>query len=862
MKNILIIGILFLTIGAGCTRKAEEKPLEDAGVIFGPVNNDTKLNLRYVPTATLQESLVLNQEITTPRYFRIIDDLNEISKIDKNSSLAGLSQNLYTAFYNKNSNFTQTQFPKSIYVAAGIGEGEEEIQKQMAVISRQLKDAVNAFTVLLDGSVQEFPWPNKVDQFSDVTETLDHYMDWLVRKIPALNISPELSRTAAAAIKDNYRQLRPTLIKATTGLENADHFGEGLQALADALNELKINLKDSDAAMLKKALAISKLIRNAESSQDVLTLVIEVWRLVPAESRERVFKAEAPDLYDFLDGKSETSLNCLEASTCLDPVLAVARRVFVLPKIEETGVQKIRDQIDQAALNYLQKTAKNTVIEFFPQMPGFVKNQMLTEVKKYQSLIAKIQEDMPGFVNSNVQNWAKDNLAEAIPGIEVGKVNVALQDRANISVTATDDTIDAETKSLKTGAETIGLSLSLAQEFLPEDQGKLRAALVGPLLKLFAISGFRQVGGRTFPGFNFAFDGDHSELFNARNLMTGKTTFAVPDAFMAKGNFLMNRSKAKASASVAAQAELLRGLSRQIRFHRDWERNSFDSALGGIQVEDLVTQVPKGAIDFSVFPKDFIFAITLGSAGGILQNIIRDLSPGFLVLSDTEILWGNQYKEISEGKVSTVAGLVDIVGGARGDIVHTADIARYILALNEFMLATDGIEQTHSSPLTTPGEDGKSVLDQIVEARGYLKLFQMGLSNFLVHVAQDKDGGMNSAYRLVNGHLEKIPGPKLLEDQALTIRALMASASTLNLRVYNWAVLDTYFFMNRRMWNQDQQFYGTQLSEDGKVFGKARLPEISNTLKALKDVAPILDFGAKRQLERVSNPWIRALENL
>src|SRR5690606_338939 len=114
-----------------------------------------------------------------------------------------------------------------------------------------------------------------------------------------------------------------------------------------------------------------------------------------------------------------------------------------------------------------------------------------------------------------------------------------------------------------TGAETLGASLAVAHTFLPEEKSQLvRARLLEPLLKLLAITGFRQAGGSIFPSLLFPLDGKRDEVFNIKDLLKGKTSFAVPDTVkVPSGGMIMKRKGQTADASAEAQAELLRGIS-------------------------------------------------------------------------------------------------------------------------------------------------------------------------------------------------------------------------------------------------------------------------------------------------------------
>ena len=218
-----------------------------------------------------------------------------------------------------------------------------------------------------------------------------------------------------------------------------------------------------------------------------------------------------------------------------------------------------------------------------------------------------------------------------------------------------------------------------------------------------------------------------------------------------------------------------------MRLARDWEHNELDEALGTFNAAELLPEVPAGVVSFPMFPKSLIFAVTVGNGGALLQNVIRKLSPAFLLMRQGEIFWGDRYQEIATGNVSTVAGMVPIIDGQRAGFVRTGDVARYILALDEFLAASEGVENTKAPPLLEKDAEGVTVLEKLLDARKKLRLFQMALTNYLVYVSQRKDGTQASVHTLP-ALLAPTTEPLRLEDQALAIRALLASARSLDPR--------------------------------------------------------------------------------
>lgn len=843
-------GALFLALFS-CTRQAEKTPLKDADqLVIGPSEKDTPLVFTIRPIEDLKKQMTWKGEVSSADYFRAIESLRDISNVERNERILDLSRKLYESFYSLNSTHGITTFADSIYLDMALGEAEPEIRKQLNILDKQITEGTKSISGLIDNSKKSFEWPAKLDSFNAGLDVLDTYANNLMKGLTQIGLTPTLEKAAISAIGGEYKNLRPSIEKMAKSLDSAENFQDALDALENATNELKIPLGKEEADLLQKGNDLAKELAQMESSQDALTLIINVWRMVPPEDREAAFKERSPDIYEFLNGKSKSDLKCLAAKICANPVMELARRVAILPKISAYGVHRIQNEIDSAALSYLKQSILTEATKFLPSLPDFVKKEMQNEVAKVKKLFALIQKDMPGFVRKRAAKWQKENLRSNITGLEIAGFSLDFSGRENISITTPKDL--NSTKS--SGAEVIGMSLFLAQAFLPENENKLRAAMLSPVLKMIAMGGFRQVGGEPYPSLNLPFQGKRDHYFTLKNLLKENITYAVPDSFMAKNNFLMERKNVKANASVVAQAELLRGVSKQIHFFRDWEKNIFDDQLATTQIEDMISEVPKGAINFSLFPKEYIYTLAVGNAGAILQNVIQGLSPAFLLLPGDELLWGDHYKEISDNKFSTIAGLVNLENGLRSKTVKTDEVARYILALDEFLEACEGIENTKSPILQEKNAEGITVVEQLTDARRYLKLFMLGLTNYLVHVSKKDDGGVPT-FAKIDKKLEVLDGPHNLTTQALAIRAMLATAKRLNMPIYHWSALNTYYFMNKNMWNKETQFYRT---EGGKP---ATFSEILLTIQALQDIQPIMEPRGRFQVQRAIRPWITAIED-
>lgn len=845
------MAIVFLVIStSSCSRKVENKPLVDAQLVIGPVKKDTKLKLIAKSPRELKGSITLSGTIPTQEFFRLIENLDEIAKFEKNQKLHDWSAELLNSFYESPSNINKVSLTDSLFIDALVGEGAPKAEKELKSIDRDLREGTAKLAALLEGSQTKFPFPKRWNSLYEGVELADNYVHWIGNEIPKLDLSPGMSRSAIVAIRDEYSKYRPSLVDLVNGLNNAKTLKAAVAAVVQLLDKLHFKLPPEKSAQFQAGQEIGDLLEQMDSSQKALTVIVKVWKMVPPEHRKEVF-AQAPSIYDLLQDKSEASLNCLERGFCglTNPILEIARTVAILPKISEYGVDKIGAQINEASVTYLQTSILHEAPVVLHDAPLFIRDKLKNEAGKYAILVAEIQKDIPKFIRTKVASWSRQNLDKEIYAIEAGDVKLKIEKDGKFSVSPNLKRV----QDFDTSAQALGTSMSVRSRFIDgSDTPTNRAKMLGPILKLFAMGGYTQPSGSPFPTMLVPTGKNRKKAFELKRLLSDTTPFYVPNSIVLHPGFAFERDAVKLDSSVASQAELLRGISNQMNLLRDWEKGDFDTALGNIPIEDVAKEIPAGVIGMGLFPKDILYALGLGNAGAILQNVILENSPAFLLLSKDELLWGNDYKKIGEGKVSTIAGLVDIVDGKRTSVVRTKDIARFILALDAFLQASDGIENSRSGPLLEKNSDGVTVLEQISDARKYLRLFILGLTNFLVDVAKDKEeGGFYSEFDLSNG-LTRTSDQKDLLTQALAIRAILASSKQLDLEIFHWTALDGYYFLNKNMWDANLQFYkrtNNVSSDNPSIF------EIAEMLRAGNELSEVMNVESRNQWSRISGPW-------
>ena len=215
-------------------------------------------------------------------------------------------------------------------------------------------------------------------------------------------------------------------------------------------------------------------------------------------------------------------------------------------------------------------------------------------------------------------------------------------------------------------------------------------------------------------------------------------------------------------------------------------------------------------------------------------------------------MWANERAEAG-AQPATLAGIVDIVKGQRSQTIKAVDAARFLLAIADFIEATEGIENTKAAPLIKPGADGQTPVEMIFQARNQLGMLIVGLGNFISHELQSADGGIRSTYKR-ESLSTNASEPRTAGDQATCILALLTAGESIDKQIYDWSALDAYAFMNRKLFNHATGFYST--SEASKELPSA--DDIANILLAGEKLKSRMTDKSRAQWNRIATPWMKA----
>jgi hypothetical protein len=474
---------------------------------------------------------------------------------------------------------------------------------------------------------------------------------------------------------------------------------------------------------------------------------------------------------------------------------------------------------------------------------------------------------------------------QTLNGVENSRVQLFVSNKEKFQTRAIKDS------HFQTGAETLGLALTTSALRIPEmkeyenidpKDPRTYKVIFPQVNKMLAMIGFKDIYHKLVPSLHRLFYGNHPELdvfrydCNDEKLKTqeklkaenpnsvtwrddcqGATdfnndTYAIPDELAMASPFVPQDGVYPKKASAVAQAELIRGAALMMNYFHDWKSqpDGYDEGMGQEQYNGI-----------RIFPRTAFVNLTLGLVTTPIRGFKKKNTPVRLFnLNGDEIedwvdkdIFSKDKKKPKPPELELrEAVIVDFSPGGLSSKVTAKDLASYMIAIDEFVKATNGIEQTKAGVVNPPDRKERDVLHAIQDGRKQLQQLVYGMATFLVNRMQADDGGFYHSYSLAT-HKPNTQEPRSLEDQAIVIQAL--------LRTHNeWALhptdddfsvlksLEAYYFMNQNLWNDNNGFYvANEASKSVEVEPQVYM----DTLLTIHQLLPFLPANSREQAKKI-----------
>jgi hypothetical protein len=787
MNSRPIAAILILALLASCAppQSSVERPAAKV-VPGGPRLDDVDLKISEEGPKIVK--INWDEPVSEAVVFRLTENLLELREGLPPSARAEWSEGLLRSLPHD-----RTRIGTSEYAELVIEQTEGEAHALLDEVLPKLRDSGKKIRVALNA----LPLPIKPQETPSFEETVARglaYAKSFEAKLPELGLLPIVAASVKSELDTRLPKLQEEVdgfirkIKATRSLKSA------LDVTLSFTKKNDFKLSSASTSKAKRGLALGNKIDSYTTAQGALSVLVEIWLFLDPSERD-LFKKVNQDLYDYLIEQGESDLECLKDPSCLSIPKWIAKKLVIEPKLEAYGLERIRKDINERAADSVRTLVRKELADVIRGLPKLIADLVEKKINEKKEPFERLKSDFRNQLRTRIAQWASKGIEQNGPSLfrarpVRGQMKIDSSGRVRLNW------VQISSRSL----ESRGSTMALSPRFW--EQQTLDPAMRRSVL-LAEISGLAK---------------------DYRDIRAGKTV-------------------TQDNLSARSFAEIVRGLSRVARNFRDWEKSEVDGLVGSYMVRELFPEIDLPELNREIFPKAAFFAMSFASLSEHLKTITDEKSQIFVVDLNNKVKWANE--ERSEDTV--MVGIADRQNGERSHLVRAEDVARYLIALTEFLDATADIHKTKSEFLLKPDKDGQIPRDQIMRAREKIRLLVLGLSNYLSH--QFRAGGDLIVHWLDIDSQRPIDRTVTVFDQALSIRALLAASKTLKSDIYLWEAIDLVSAMNRTLYKPELGFYGRK--EETTVSP----PVLVETLRALELVSPHLKPESRAQIERIAKPW-------
>lgn len=812
-KQLLNFLLLILTLFAmACAPEVKKTQIPDNKPLFGPKQTD--VTLRFNGDPKLSEKLLSFKEQTfaTADIFNTSENLWLLSYQLNRPNMGKLALQLQNAISNNKETSLGVGFESSPFAMAVLKEAKPEVIKELDAILKRIDAQLRLIIALLDSRTHSAPKGSRLP-FNEFPRLVKERLLEEVTYLSNHSVEPIIIDSIKSAINNEVVPILQKSEPFIAELLNAQTLEKTLKALEKIFLVYQYHPTQEINQDLEFGYNIAHSIDNMKTEQAALTLIVQFWRLMTPKERLENFKPASSDLYEYLRARTESELNCLASDSCLDLIILVGKKK-IFSGLRDYGLIKLQTTFNQGARSIVIEKIETKLPSEVAIIPQSMKQQIIPRLQQKTKDVLKIRNEFDGFLRGLLLGWAKQNLYtdqyQNVPLMEKNQIRLGLDD----------------------GKPVISSPSSAEPKFDFQTAGAS-----------FALTSLRWNSHSDVQPLN------HSRTINIMRSMIDQINKLLVTYEQQPSDSL---PKNKKYFDALATGELLRGLSK-ISYHlRDFEPTVFDLHLGRVQIGELdIDSLPRELAQRPLFPKETFYALAIGNAALLLKNLSTTPSPVFTVDTEEKIQWLDRAIDNPDSP-NVMAGVVDIINGKRSQLVKSLSLSKFLMGLISFYKATENLDKTQAPRLLEKNGDGKTNLQVIMESRADIRSLILGLSNFLSHQIKTADGATLHSIH-INETVVKNTGILFLDDQVQSIEALLDSYELLQTNMYLWSAIDTYYALNRKLWDPAVDFYYAD-SQRSQVSFAQRIA----TLHMIARLKNFLTGASKDQAERILHVNTRA----
>lgn len=853
--RIFWVAMAFLGFQLGCSPTVQEKKFQDPKQNFDPRYADTDVLNKYpFGYFDFNKIVTLDGDYSMAAALRISENLISIGQTSENLELVNAGHRWIQKIQNLEGIQEKVLMKDTPFVSLVIAQTELSSLKSIQEAKTEIAKSLPKIEEVLQKAEMQYQWPKTTDGLVAAASAIADFLQSFSSGIEKSKIYSPVQNAIVAELSFQKKWVMDLGQKLSVELSKASKFGHLMEIANRTIQAEKIELSPEYKLMLDRGEQLAKDLSICQNPQAALRVIVDVWVLLDDKQREELIKPVNSSLYHLLKGRSDKNLNCLREEDCKGVLRDLIKQTFVLPQIQLFGVQKICQMVEDQSYQYTLKMIQDEIPSLYQQTPQLIREELAKTLKDKQDQLGLIQADYSGFLKSHIQTWSEAKLSSAgkVGSLELGRLNLNIRNRELRLRNLKDSSFENIAS-----AESAGVGFSIGAELLNSELALEQRQQIGieMINRLIGLSGHMDRDQKLVPAWLMPLE-PQGPILDITQFVDKSDSWTMVDEVQFKNGFEISPARPqKINITAVGQAELLRGVAQMISFFKDWKQTAYEKSLGLVQAQDLTPEFDFDELKRPLFPKTEMLTLSVADAAVILKNITKKFSQFFIVSLNNEIKWSNEY-DLINGDPAVMAGVVDIIDGERAQTVKSSDVSRWILAISEFLKASEGIEETKAEMLLAKDAAGRRPLDTLIESRRQLKLLLVGLSNFLSNQLVDKDGLVVNSMTLQSLKKEPIVFKSVL-DQALAIRALVVASQITQVKVYQVSAIEIYYKMNFNLFNPKIRFYSANPRNV-----EMPLPIALEIVRSLGILKPYLPEVSQKQLELILAPWYEGFKTL
>lgn len=627
----------------------------------------------------------------------------------------------------------QTVPPENdVFFSVAIEENKELLENEIGSVIDELVKTQSKLSSQWQGTEYFKTHFNSAVSIEDINPKMKGFLNALPREFQSMGLDKDISQIIITELAGRVLPILDALSPVLAELQPNQILKKNLSVVRKALPIL-VNEAPETVARIERDLLrgddVVKKIEAADGSHDVLRLIMDFWHQMSPEEREEVFKSQSPTLYSYLNAMSEEGFECLKRTICNpippkpDVILAITTKRFILARIQVEGFQGILRKINLSAGNYVVEAINKQLLAELPSGLDHLRDIIVMGVRKKQQDIEALRANDWSGLRAKLSDYMSKRVLGQQP----------LLTWPDLLVQPTGQEVGPSGSAHESGIGAVASFIGALSTTWPQAGDKqMRRDMVSIInwsLYLSGISRWSDTEALPQPYF-----GSFDPTYRLDNYFDRSDwVYGVPSIF----------GKSKIGAYVPPTKKLFRAedqwllvenLMEMSRNLVDWETTRFDKAFSIFNLRDFMPDVEGDAGEKKLFPKEQIYLLTLGLAGQVLDNALRD--PSHFVLVDLDgkdrLLADGQYDNVvmayTKNYEDGTGSEIDVVGAAQA-----------ILAIESFKRATLDIRKT-KIPFLTSNAEKPSIVKRIEKAHVDLTDLQRALAVFLSRYGVGEDG--------------------------------------------------------------------------------------------------------------------------